>query len=217
MTASVGAKESGSEPLTTNLMFTLVRQDIQRCIQSESPDGKPGLFRTVRIFLDEPGLQAILVYRFGSWVNRTFRFPLIRYPLKFIYYILNKLCIICWGIQIDDGARIGGGLYIGHFGGILIGPARMGCDCNVGPHVIIGRRAGADSGIPTIGDRAWIGAGSVIFGGITVGDGVTIGPLTVVARNLPPKVLVMGNPMRLLRKSYDNSAEIYGESRKKDW
>jgi acetyltransferase-like isoleucine patch superfamily enzyme len=33
----------------------------------------------------------------------------------------------------------------------------------------------------------------------------------VVARNLPAKVLVMGNPMRLLRKNYDNSAEIYGK------
>jgi len=214
---SFGAEQSGFEPLTMNGMFTLVRQDIQRFILSESSDGKPGFFRAIRIFLDEPGLQAVLVYRFGSWVNRTFRFPLIRIPLKLIYYILDKLCIIFWGIRIDPGANIGGGLYVAHFGGILIGPVRMGCDCNVGPHVIIGRRAGADSGLATIGDRVWIGAGSIIFGGITVGDGVTIGPLTVVGRNLPPKVLVMGNPMRLLRKNYDNSAEIYGESRKKNW
>ncbi len=198
-------------------MLTLVQQDIERYLRSECPEGNPGFFRTVRIFLDEPGLQAVMVFRFGSWVNRTFRFQLLRIPLKFIHYILDKLCIIAWGIHIAEDATIGGGLYIAHFGGILIGPVHMGSDCNIGPHVIIGRRAGADSGLPTIGDRVWIGTGSVVFGGITIGDGVTIGPLTVVGRNLPANVMVMGNPMRLLRKNYDNGAEIYGKSGKRDW
>jgi serine O-acetyltransferase len=109
------------------------------------------------------------------------------------------------------GTQIDGGLYIGHFGGVLIGPIRMGSDCNVAQQVTIGRRADNATGVPIIGNRVWIGAGSIVFGGIRIGDGVSIGPLTVVARSLPAKVLVMGNPMRLLHKNYDNSTEIYGK------
>jgi len=192
-------------------MFATVRLDIRRYMQLDSRDGNPSLYKKLRIILESPGLQAVLVYRFGSWVQRAVHFPPIRYPLKLIYYILQKLCIIYWGIHIDVGAQIGGGLYIGHFGGVLIGPIQMGSDCNVAQQVTIGRRAGNDTGVPIIGNRVWIGAGSIVFGGIRIGDGVTIGPLTVVARNLPAKVLVIGNPMRLLRKNYDNSAEIYGK------
>jgi acetyltransferase-like isoleucine patch superfamily enzyme len=42
------------------------------------------------------------------------------------------------------------------------------------------------------------------------GDGATIGPLTVVGCNLQPRVLVTGNPMRIVRRDYGNSAEING-------
>ena len=191
-------------------MFALIRRDFRRYMVLESDDGKPGLIGALRVILDNPGIQAIAVYRFSSWVNRKIRFAPLRYPIKLICYILQKLQIVLWGIYIDEGAEIGGGFYIGHFGGIIIGPVKMGEDCNVGPHVVIGRRAGANSGIPTIGDRVWIGTGSIVFGDIQVGNGVTVGPLTVVGRNLPERVLVMGNPMKLLRKNYDNSPEIYG-------
>jgi serine O-acetyltransferase len=198
-------------PPVSQRMFAMVRQDIRRYMHLDSRDGNPRLYEKLRIFFESPGLQAVLVYRFGCWVQREVHFAPIKYPLKLISYTLQKLCIISWGIHIDVGAQIGGGLYIGHFGGVLIGPIHMGSDCNVAQQVTIGRRAGNDTGVPIIGNRVWIGAGSIVFGGIHIGDGATIGPLTVVARNLPAKVLVMGNPMRLLRKNYDNSAEIYGK------
>jgi serine O-acetyltransferase len=198
-------------PPVSQHLFATVGRDIRRYMRSDSRDGHPRLCEKLHIFFGSPGLQSVLVYRFSSWVERSVHFTLIRYPLKLICYTLQKLCIICWGIHIDARAQIGGGLYIGHFGGVLIGPIHMGSDCNIAQQVTIGRRAGNDTGVPIIGDRVWIGAGSIVFGGIHIGDGVTIGPLTVVARSLPAKVLVMGNPMRLLRKDYDNSAEIYGK------
>jgi len=193
--------------------FSRVRRDIQRYSDYWHADGRIGYWQGLRLLLDEPGLQAVVVYRFGSWVDRRVRFPLLRYPLKLLYYILHKLMIVLWGIYIDSGAEIGAGFYVGHFGGIIVGPGKIGRDCNIAPGVIIGRRAGnVASGVPTLGDRVWVGAHSVLFDGITIGDGVTIGPLTVVGRNLPPRVLVIGNPLRVLRKDYDNSAEIYGRT-----
>ncbi|MDH4188388.1 MAG: hypothetical protein OEV08_15470 [Nitrospira sp.] len=188
-----------------------LRRDLKRYFELNSKNGNPGLFEKLGVILEAPGLHATIVFRFGSWVNRTFKFKLFRYPLMIIYQVLNKLCIILWGIHIDKRADIGGGLYIGHFGGVLIGPVKMGGDCNISHGVTIGRRAGRNPAVPTIGDRVWVGPGSVIFGGIHIGDGVTIGPLTVVGRNLPPQALVVGNPMKLLRRSYNNEDEIYGD------
>jgi serine acetyltransferase len=74
-------------------------------------------------------------------------------------------------------------------------------------------RSDGTPGIPTLGDRVWIGTGSVLFGPVTVGDGATVGPLTVVGRNVPPRALVMGNPMRVVQIEYDNSPEIQGAAR----
>jgi serine O-acetyltransferase len=187
-----------------------LRRDFARYCRIDSRDGNPGTLEKLRICLDSPGLQALVVYRFGSWVNRTIRFKLFRIPLKLIYYVLDKLTIIFWGIHIDEGADIGGGFYIGHCGGVLIGPARIGFDCSIGQQVAIGRRADGVPGVPTLGNRVWVGAGSILFGGITIGEGATIGPLTVVSRNLPPRILVIGNPMKVLRRNYDNSTAIDG-------
>lgn len=204
--------DPGQPSTATPHSFELARRDFQRYSGYQRANGKVGLFQALRLFVDEPGLQAVMVYRFGSWVRRRVRLRLFRIPLKLVHYVMHKMMIILWGIHIDSDADIGGGLYIGHFGGIIIGPAKIGADCNIAPGVVIGRRAGSgESGVPTIGNRVWIGTGSLLFDGITIGDGVTIGPLTVVGRNLPPRVLVIGNPMRVLRRDYDNSAEIYGK------
>lgn len=205
----VSAEEPKQVVSKTARRFSSVRRDIQRYVQmGENPN--PPFLEKVRIFLDEPGLQAIILHRFGFWVDQTFRFPPIRKPLMFVYYIFQKLINICWGIYIDQRAEIGAGLYIGHFGGILIGPVRIGKNCNIAQNVCIGKRADGLPGTPVIGDRVWIGVGSVVFGGICIGDGVTIGPLTVVSRSLPPNLLVIGNPLRVLRQNYDNHREIYG-------
>ena len=189
-----------------------LRRDAARYFSLDSRNGKPSLFEKIRIFCDSPGFQAVVVYRFGAWENRI-RFRPFRIPFKVLHYILQKLCIIFWGIYIDEGARIAPGLYIGHFGGVILGPIEMGRDCNVAHQVTIGRRVDGVPGVPVIGERVWIGVGSVIFGNVRIGDGVTIGPYTVVSRSLPAKLMVIGSPMRVLRKDYDNTESIYGSTR----
>jgi len=204
--------DASGQQLTPNVErpFSLIRRDAARYFALDSRNGKPSMGEKIRILFDSPGLQAMLIYRYGAWVNQRVRMRLMRIPLKFVHHVLQKLCIIFWGIYIDDGARIGPGLYIGHFGGIIIGPVHIGRDCNVAHQVTLGQRADGVPGVPTIGDRVWIGVGAIVFGNVRVGDGVTIGPYTVVSRSLPAKLMVIGNPMRVLRKDYDNTASIYG-------
>lgn len=56
----------------------------------------------------------------------------------------------------------------------------------------------------TIGNDVWIGANSVILGGVTVGDGAVIGAGSVVTKNVPPYAIVYGNPARMARYRFDN-------------
>jgi len=170
-------------------------------------------FAKLGLFFDTPGMHAIFVYRFGSWVVRHVQLRLLRLPLLAVHSVLDKLCIICWGISINPAADIGPGLYVAHFGGIIIGPIVMGSDCNIAHQVTLGMRADGREGVPSFGDQVWIGVGSVVYGGIQIGSGVAIAPHTVVSRSVPDRAMVAGNPMRVLSTDYDNHQAIYGRSR----
>ena len=63
------------------------------------------------------------------------------------------------------------------------------------------RATGAENGRPiAIEDDAWIGGGAILCPGVTVGRGSVIGAGSVVTRNIPPGVLAVGNPCRVLRE-----------------
>lgn len=50
-----------------------------------------------------------------------------------------------------------------------------------------------------VGGGAWIGAGATILPGVTVGENAVVGAASVVARDVAPNTVVVGNPARLLR------------------
>lgn len=52
----------------------------------------------------------------------------------------------------------------------------------------------------TIGNRVWIGGGSIILSGVTIGDDTVIGAGSVVTRNIPSGVVAAGNPCKVIRK-----------------
>jgi serine O-acetyltransferase len=193
-------------------MFERVRRDLQRLFTFESRTGAPGLLEKLSIATSNHALKGLLVYRFGSWIERSSPPAPVKIPLKVVYRVLDEVVTAIWAIHIHKTADIQGGLYISHPFGILIGPVKMGRDCNVGQGATIGLRPGADieENIPTIGERVFIGPGAFVFGGITIADGAAIGPLTVVGRNLPPRCLAVGNPMQIVKKDYENSTLIYG-------
>lgn len=191
-------------------MFERVRRDLQRYFSFESDTGDATLLEKLKIVARNHALKGVLVYRFGSWIERTVPKGPARLPLKIAYRTLDELVTAAWGMHIHATANIEGGLYISHPFGILIGSIKMGEDCNVGQGVTIGLRPGEEGHLPTIGNRVFIGSGSVVFGGITVADGAAIGPLTVVGRNLPPRCLAIGNPMQIVNRDYANDALIYG-------
>ncbi len=51
----------------------------------------------------------------------------------------------------------------------------------------------------TIGRNVWIGGGSIILPGITIGDESTIGAGSVVTKSIPAHCVAAGNPCRVIR------------------
>ena len=65
-----------------------------------------------------------------------------------------------------------------------------------------------------IGKNCWIGAGAIILPGITIGDNVVVGAGSVVTKNLPPNVVAVGNPCRILREVNEHDKEYYFKNKK---
>lgn len=87
---------------------------------------------------------------------------------------------------------------------------RIGARCDIGPSVefitgshVIGtyqRRAGDGTASPiSIGDGCWIGARTVILGGVSIGAGSVVAAGSVVTRDVPANVLVAGIPAKIKR------------------
>lgn len=55
----------------------------------------------------------------------------------------------------------------------------------------------------TLGNNVWIGGHTTILPGVTIGDGSVIGAGSVVTRNIPPHVVAVGNPCRVLKPIAD--------------
>jgi maltose O-acetyltransferase len=53
-----------------------------------------------------------------------------------------------------------------------------------------------------IGDNVWIGAGTIVLGGVTIGDDVTIGAGSLVTADVPAGSLAFGQPCRVHRSLY---------------
>jgi serine O-acetyltransferase len=141
-----------------------------------------------------PGVHAVLVLRFGQWSRR--RPKLLRILFDPIYVVLDFMVQALWGIEIPRGARVGPGLYIGHYGGITVSSqAAIGRDCNLSQNITIGvSGAGAKRGAPTIGDNVYIAPGARLFGKITIGNNVKIGANAVIHKDLPDNAIAVLDP-----------------------
>jgi serine O-acetyltransferase len=137
-----------------------------------------------------PGIHAVITFRFGQWIRE--RPLLVRMLLKPLHALQNHRMMAKWGIMIQPGARIDGGLHIFHFGGIFIGEqVKIGRDFSLSHDVTIGLAGeGPRRGAPVIGDNVYVAPGAKVYGKIQVGNNVRIGANAVVDRSVPANALV---------------------------
>lgn len=171
-------------------IFAALRADIRRTY--ELLEG--GRLRRVVNCARTPGVQAVAAYRFGQWLER--RFLLVRVVLEPFFLVAQFLVRALWGIELPRKARIGPGLYIGHFGGITVSPDTvMGEHCSISPGVTIGLSGqGERLGVPTIGDNVYLAPGAKLIGKIRIGSNVKIGANAVVYRDIPDNAVVALDP-----------------------
>lgn len=98
------------------------------------------------------------------------------------------------GCYLMDGApiRIGKHAFIGPFCGFYTANHALNHEQ---------RNAGLELAQPiNIGDNVWLGANVTVLPGVTIGEGSVIGAGSVVAKDIPPNVLAMGTPCRVIRE-----------------
>lgn len=59
-------------------------------------------------------------------------------------------------------------------------------------------------GDTVVGNDVWIGQNSTILPGVHIGDGAIIGLNSVVSKDVEPYTVVAGNPVRFIRKRFDD-------------
>lgn len=121
-------------------------------------------------------------------------------PLYLFCMIILKRYQYKFGISIYPSVEIGSGLYIGHFGGIVVNDGCViGKNCNISHDVTIGESyRGEKQGIPKIGNNVFIGPGAKIFGGIHIGNNAAIGANCVVTHDVPDNAVVVGAPAKII-------------------
>ena len=143
----------------------------------------------------KPGFRALAVYRFGVW-RMGVSPKLLRAPLSIVYRAAFRHCRNRYGIELPYSAEIGPGVIIEHQSGIVVhGATKIGANTIIRQNCTMGIRDLGDlNGAPVIGRDVDIGAGAVILGHITIGDGAVIGANAVVIRDVPPAHLAVGVP-----------------------
>jgi maltose O-acetyltransferase len=112
-----------------------------------------------------------------------------------------------YGYQTTFGARS-----FANMGLVSLDVAKVtvGDDVQIGPNVQlltpthpidpIARKERWEAALPiTIGNNVWLGGGVIVCPGVTIGENTVVGAGAVVTLDLPPNVVAVGNPARVIK------------------
>ncbi len=170
---------------------SLIEKDIARWIQITAPERTSceESDNLVWLLKNHPEFRNLFSFRLGRYLSFLGRLLLV--ITKLFYKPVDTLRFFM--------PIVGPGLYIRFGIGTIIGAREIGENCWINPGVTIGYK-NEQSGLPTIGDNVFIGAGSKILGQITVGDNVIIGANSIVIRDVPSNCTVAGVPARIIKR-----------------
>ncbi len=102
---------------------------------------------------------------------------------------IGSYCLISWNVGIADSDFHP-----------LDPEARKRDAVLMNPYAATGERPPIPTRPVHIGDNVWIGMGAIILKGVTIGENSVVGAGAVVTRDVPPNVVVAGNPAQIVRK-----------------
>lgn len=120
------------------------------------------------------------------------------------------------GLVVGDNSSLGINCYIGCGGGVTIGKNVM-----MGPYVSIHsenhnhsednvpmKDQGVSRGKVVIEDDCWLGAGSRILSGVTIGQGSIVAAGAIVTKSCPPYSKLAGVPAKIISKRQKLSTDL---------
>ena len=142
-----------------------------------------------------PSFKALLYYKIAH-------FFYIKKKYLFSRYISEKAKRKT-GIEIHPGAKIGENLFIDHGTGVVIGETSIIGDNVTMFHGVTlggsGMKTNEKKRHPTIGNNVFIGCGAKILGNVKIGNNVKIGANSVILKDVPSNVTIVGAPGRIVR------------------
>lgn len=144
-------------------------------------------------------MDAIKLQRLSHRLKRA-NVPIIP---RLIYHFIHFRYSSCLSPDIP----IGEGTKLGHRGiGVVVNKKAI-----IGRNVILSQNvtiASRDGKAPLIEDWCYVGANSVVLGGVTLGKNSYVGALTFVNKDVPDGAVAIGSPARILRvRTPDEIAE----------
>ena len=91
-------------------------------------------------------------------------------------------------VEVKAG-RLNSGVKVNHLS--YVGDTRIGRDTNVGAGTVTCNYDGANKHATQIGDRVFVGSGSMLVAPLQVGDGATIAAGSTITRDVPPGTLAV--------------------------
>ena len=172
--------------------FSKLKRDVAMWEIAWEKKASPGM--VLRLLLFEGGFQFVTLLRL---VEAAGGLPLIGSFLSLVLQYWTNRFFAC------DMARrltIGGGLFVPHPTGIVVGAdVVIGRNVSLLHQVTIGRVRPETHTAPRIGDGAYLSPGVKIMGEISIGEGAMIGANAVVLNDIPPHVVAVGAPARVIQ------------------
>jgi len=148
----------------------------------------------------QPGFWAVAAHRVGRRAGNVELRP-ARLALEAAYKVAFTGIDWIWGINLPRSVDLGRRVRLWHNGCMLLAARSIGNDVHIRHDTTFGPARGTEgtpATLPVIEDRADIGSGACVLGGVRVGHDAVVGANTVVVKNVPPHATVLGVPARMI-------------------
>ena len=206
-TAAFPPDQGGKDPenLEGRMVFKRLQEDLDAFLERD-----PAARSRVEIALCYPGFHALLFFRASRafWRRRFF----------LTARMISQFGRLLTGIEIHPGANIGRRFVIDHGTGVVIGEtAQIGDDVTLYQGVTLGgikpsinsRNQVNVKRHPTLKAGVIVGSGAQILGAITVGERARVGANSVVTRDVPPGASAVGVPAHVVMPRDRSSSERF--------
>lgn len=146
-------------------------------------------------FLYLKGVHALASYRTANWLWKSGR--------EFLALHFQNRIAEAFNVDIHPAAKIGKGILMDHGTGVVIGETAVVEDNVSMLHEVTLGGTGKDCGDrhPKVRSGVLIGAGAKILGNVEIGERAKIGAGSVVLTNVPPRSTFAGVPAVLVGRS----------------